>query len=135
MSNPNTMSNLNSTHVLALTSNPKARDIVVNSFGDQFAHLVKAAEDEAAKLTRQAICDAFDVQLDESREPEECSGRISLDFPIGWDEDAATAFASQFLDMNLASYGGAAGQYFQHTGIGAVADGHLVISIVWGMDI
>ena len=130
------MNNLNSTHVLALTKNPKARDIVVKSFADQFAHLIKAAEDEVAKLTRQAICDAFDVQLEESRDPDECSGSISLDFPIGWDEEAATTFASEFLDINLSSCYGGAGQYFQHVGMGAAnVDGRRVISVTWGMDI
>ena len=129
------MTNLNATHVLALTSTPNGRDIVVQSFADQFAHLVKAAEDEAAKLTRQAICDAFGVKLEENRTPEDCSGNISLDFPIGWNEEAATKFASKFLDMDLSTHGGAAGQYFQRAFQYVSDDGRQYISLTWGMDI
>lgn len=130
-----TTTTLSGIHVDALANTGKALESLRTSYEAKHRHLLSEAKAKVLKLSRDDMCEDFNVGCIENTD-DEGGGSIALKFPPDWSEEQAECFAAQFLDLDLSTQNRGAGQYFQDSGIGRHADtGEIFISVSWGWDI
>ena len=129
------MTTLTGIHVDALANSGNALASLRSSYEAKHRHITDEAKVKVLKLSRNAMCEDFNVGCEELSD-DEGGGSVFLTFPPDWSEDQATRFATDFLDFDLSSTYRGAGQYFQDSGIGPDdGTGEVIISIAWGLDI
>lgn len=130
-----TTTTLSGIHVDALANSGDALASLRSSYEAKHRHLLSEAKAKVLKLSRDAMCEDFNVGCIEDGD-DEGGGSIALKFPPDWSEEQAERFASNFLDLDLSTIYRGAGRYFQDSGIGRHVDtGEIFISVSWGLDI
>lgn len=115
--------------------NMEAVTIMRRHLESQHAYIMTEAKAKLREAVRTRFCEMFGVKREEQRD-DEGGGSIGLEFPEGWTEDQATAFAEQCLDMDCSYRYGGPGRYFQSGGIWTNPNTNRVaISMYWGLDI
>ena len=134
------MTTLTGIHVDALTTdgNDHKREALASlrsSYEAKHRHILTEAKAKVLKLSRDAMCEDFNVGCEE-RSDDEGGGSITLTFPPDWHTDQAERFATEFLDLDLCERGYTPGAYFQRGGVGrSNTTGEVIISMSWGYDI
>ena len=130
-----TTNTLSGIHVDALANSGNALTSLRTSYEAKHRHIIDEAKAKVLKLSRNEMCEDFNVECIEGND-DEGGGSIALKFPPDWSEEQAECFASRFLDLDLNTVYRGAGQYFQNSGIGRHVDtGEIFISVSWGLDI